>query len=199
MNTQSETFDHDKSKRIAFNVDDNLREQQERNGNQMDENLRFFPNNLMNKQLLNSEKLGSTGFQFALAYLRENLDQIKLIPIRSIIDFKPAFRYLDKIKVKTSNKKQDESDEDSEDESAKPDEPQTTKKITMRFANKNDTNSVEEINETWKEVKYFDYGNPKFEKEKDVILYKVNQEMNLNETDKKYDFYLFIFCIKRFI
>lgn len=39
----------------------------------------------MNKQILNSEKLVSTGFQFALAYLRKDLNEIKLIPIKSIL------------------------------------------------------------------------------------------------------------------
>ena len=184
MNTSSTTFDEDKSKQIAFNVNDNQKDGQAEN---------YFPNHLMNKQLLNSERLTSTGFQFALGYLRQDLNEIKLLPIRSVLDFKPAFHYLDKIKVKTSNKNQDDSDEEDEHEqlNAK-EEAATTKKVTMRFEDKKKSDAKQQqaneqkdklVNENWINVQYFDYGLPKFEKEKDMVLYKVSQEAEADELD----------------
>lgn len=181
MNTQSNTFDQDKGKRIAFNVDDS---QPKNDQTPVD---KYFPNNLMNRQLLSSEKLTSTGFQFALAYLRQDLDEVKLIPIKNVLDFKPAFRYMDKVKIRTSNKNQDDSDEEDEQEfSANKPEP-ATKMVTMRFEDKRKSNDLNHVrqdkpeSEEWIGVQYFDYGLPKFEKEKDVVLYKMNQEADIDE------------------
>lgn len=185
MNTKSDAFDRDRSKEIASILGDDKKEDQEK----------YFPNRLMDKQLLNSEKLTSTGFQFALGYLRDDLNEVKLIPIKSLVEFKPAFRYFDKAKIKTSNKKQDDEEEDEEDEfvpsSNKTVEPATAKKVTMRFEDKkrfNDknlnNNQLDEEEEDWVDVQFFDYGLPKFEREKNIVLYKVNEEAGVTEDDR---------------
>lgn len=169
MDLHSDTFDRDKSKEIAYSADDNRKDEQDR----------FFPDQMMTKQLLNSEKLTSTGFPFALAYLRRDLNDLKLIPVKSVLDFKPAFRYLDRAKINASKKPtgEDSDDEEEVDEPAKP-EP-VTKKITMRFENrrsneaKPDALKPNQENEDWTNVQYFDYGLSKLEREKNVLLYKV--------------------------
>lgn len=171
MDQHSDTFDRDKSKEIARKVDDENTEEADR----------YFPNQMMTKQLLNSERLASTGFPFALAYLRSDLDNVRLIPVKSVLDFKPTFRYLDRAKINASKKNAgDDSDEDDElDEAPAKPEP-VTKKITMRFENKRAADAKPVVpnqeNEDWTNVQYFDYGQSKFECEKDVLLYKTNQE-----------------------
>ena len=178
MDQQSHTFDREKSKEIAYSADDDRRDERER----------FFPNQMMTKQLLNSERLTSTGFPFALAYLRSDLPDLKLIPVKSVLDFKPAFRYLDRAKINASKKPSGEdSDEEDEDEPTKP-EP-VTKKITMRFENRRSNDAKPESNaaanqenEDWTNVQYFDYGQSKLDREKNVLLYKV-EEADVAEVD----------------
>lgn len=182
MDLQSDTFDRDKSKEIAYRVDDERKEEADR----------FFPNQMMTKQLLNSERLTSTGFPFALAYLRSDLNDLKLIPVKSVLDFKPAFRYLDRAKINASKKSTgDDSDEDDEPEDTGKPEP-ATKKITMRFENRRAADAKPESNATanqenedWTNVQYFDYGQSKFEREKNVLLYKTNQDETVDVEEDK--------------
>ena len=177
MDLHSNTFDRDKSKEIAYSADDNRKDEQDR----------FFPDQMMTKQLLNSEKLTSTGFPFALAYLRRDLNDLKLIPVKSVLDFKPAFRYLDRAKINASKKPtgEDSDDEEDEDELAANKPEPVTKKITMRFENRrsNDAKSdakptANQENEDWTNVQYFDYGLSKLKREKNVLLYKVEESDN---------------------
>lgn len=190
FDTNSTTFDKSKGKQIAQFVNGTLVGSDQTDaaivngddgviGSNKTASSLYFPNEIMDRLVLNSEQMNNTTFYYSLGYLRTDLSDLQLIPVTSVCEFKKGFKHFDKVKIQTSTKKTTDDDPDDFNE---PDEPETEdqgfKKVAMRFESryenkrKTDLNNKAADNEPWKPLVYFDYGLAKFEKEKDMILYK---------------------------
>ena len=174
FDTNSTTFDKSKGKNIASVV--NKSEQQTDGAEDP------FPNNIMDRLVINSERMNNTTFYYALGFLREDLADLQLVPISSVCEFKKGFRHFDKI---PNNFKRAEVDLEEEyvEQEEEPDDV-GFKKVTMRFEGRNESKrkaaestaagvkQQDMESEAWSELCYFDYGLAKFNQEKNIILYK---------------------------
>jgi hypothetical protein len=180
FDTNSTTFDKSKGKQIAQFVNGAYAAEEQENANAAAVNgaaPSLFPNDIMDRLVLNSEQMNNTTFYYALGYVRTDLSDVQLIPISSVCEFKKGFKHFDKVKIQTTGKKTTDEDLEEFNEPEEEPEDQGFKKVAMRFESryenkkKTDANSKPE-NEPWKPLVYFDYGLSKFDKEKDMILYK---------------------------
>jgi len=124
IDSKSKNFDRGKSEQIAFvaNNDDETP----------------FPNQFMNKVILNSDELKPSMLQYAIGLFKQtgSSKELHLSPINSVIHFRPSFNYFDKSEAKVSNNHNsnnlDEFNETLEEneENYKDEE---VKKIIMRF------------------------------------------------------------------
>ncbi|XP_069692182.1 DNA-directed RNA polymerase III subunit RPC5 [Periplaneta americana] len=119
LDTQSSNYDTGRGEQIAWNVDGKKEDRKAED--------KFFKNDIMDKQLLQSTRALADTNNYAVAVYHDN--ELHITPLRGIVHLRPSFSYLDKSdkRAKEEAKEQGEADASGEEE-------EEVQQVTVKFA-----------------------------------------------------------------